>query len=75
MRAAEKMWVPYICVVGDKEKKSGKLTVRRREEDDQVSMTVGELAEEIAERTHFAPKQPLLLPKLVSAQPIFSREV
>ncbi len=75
VRAAEKMWVPYICVVGDKEKKSGKLTVRRREEDDQVSMTVGELAEEIAERTHFAPKQPLLLPKLVSAQPIFSREV
>jgi len=75
VRAAEKLWVPFICVVGEKEQKTGKLSVRRREEGDQVSMAVRKLAEEIAEKTNFAPKQRLLLPKLVSAQPVFSREV
>ncbi|MHA2379300.1 MAG: threonine--tRNA ligase [Candidatus Thorarchaeota archaeon] len=75
VRAAEKLWIPYICVIGEKELKSGKLPVRRREEGDQVSMTIEELGKEIAEKTQFAPRQRLLLPNLVSAQPIFSREV
>jgi threonyl-tRNA synthetase len=75
VRAAEKLWIPYICVVGEKERESGELSVRRREEGDQVSMTIQDLAKIIAEKTRFAPKQRLLLPKLVSKQPVFSREV
>ena len=75
IRSAEKLWVPYILVVGDKEKDSGELAIRRRELKDQVKMTIDELIAEITEKTAFAPKQRLLLPHLVSQQPIFSREV
>ncbi|MBD3158436.1 MAG: threonine--tRNA ligase [Candidatus Lokiarchaeota archaeon] len=75
VRSAEKMWVPYICVIGDREKKSGKLSVRRREEGDNVEMTPEELVARIQEQTAFAPKQRLLLPNLISKQAIFSREV
>ncbi|MBE0526749.1 MAG: threonine--tRNA ligase, partial [Candidatus Thorarchaeota archaeon] len=74
-RSAEKLWVPYILVVGDKEKDSGELSIRRRELKDQVTMKVEDLVREIAEKTAFAPKQRLMLPSLVSRQPIFSREV
>ncbi|MHA3963687.1 MAG: threonine--tRNA ligase [Candidatus Thorarchaeota archaeon SMTZ1-45] len=75
VRSAEKLWIPYICVVGGNEKESGELVVRRRELKDQVKLTVQELAKEINNKTKFAPKQMLLLPKLISKQPIFSREV
>ena len=75
IRSAEKLWVPYILVVGDKEKDSGELAIRRRELKDQVKMTIDELIAEITEKTAFATKQRLLLPHLVSQQPIFSREV
>jgi len=75
IRSAEKLWVPYILVVGDKEKDSGELSIRRRELKDQVKMKVEDLISEIAEKTKFAPKQRLMLPSLVSLQPIFSREV
>lgn len=75
IRSAEKLWVPYILVVGDKEKESGELSVRRRELKDQVKMKVEDLISEISEKTTFAPKQRLMLPSLVSKQPIFSREV
>lgn len=75
IRSAEKLWVPYILVVGDKEKDSGELSIRRRELKDQVKMKVEDLISEIAEKTKFAPKQRLMLPSLVSKQPIFSREV
>jgi len=75
IRSAEKLWVPYILVIGDKEKDSGELSIRRRELKDQVKMKVEELISEISEKTSFAPKQRLMLPSLVSKQPIFSREV
>ena len=75
IRSAEKLWVPYILVVGDKEKDSGVLSIRRREHKDQVNMKVEDLISEISEKTAFAPKQRLMLPSLVSKQPIFSREV
>ncbi|MFW9806005.1 MAG: threonine--tRNA ligase [Candidatus Thorarchaeota archaeon] len=75
VRSAEKLWIPYICVVGEKEKDSGELAIRRRELKDQVTMSIKDLAKEIHEKTKFAPKQLLLLPKLVSKQAIFSREV
>ncbi len=75
VRSAEKLWIPYICVIGEKEKSSGSLSVRRREYKDQVKMTVSELVAEISEKTAFAPKQRLMFPNLISRQPIFSRAV
>jgi len=45
VRSAEKLWIPYICVIGAKEKESGELAIRRREMKDQVTMTIKELAE------------------------------
>ncbi|MHA2222075.1 MAG: threonine--tRNA ligase [Candidatus Thorarchaeota archaeon] len=75
IRAAEKLWVPYIAVIGKKEQESSELSIRRRELKDQVTMAIDELAKEIQEKTKFAPSQRLLLPNLVSKQAIFSREV
>ncbi|MHA1907105.1 MAG: threonine--tRNA ligase [Candidatus Thorarchaeota archaeon] len=75
IRSAEKLWIPYICVIGEKEKDSGNLSVRIRRQKEQASMTVDELIQEISEKTEFAPRQRLLLPSLISKQPIFSREV
>jgi threonyl-tRNA synthetase len=75
IRAAEKLWTPYICVIGAREEKSGDLAVRRRVEGDQVKMTLEELITEISDKTDFAPRQRLLLPSVVSKQAIFSREV
>ncbi|NWF95221.1 MAG: threonine--tRNA ligase [Candidatus Thorarchaeota archaeon] len=75
VRAAEKLWIPYICVVGENEKANGILTVRKRETGEQTEMKVSELVKEISTKTAFAPKQRLLMPSLISKQPIFSREV
>jgi len=75
VRSAEKLWIPYIAVIGEREKKSGELSIRRRELKDQVKMRIDDLSKEVQERTKFAPKQRLLLPNLVSKQAIFSREV
>ncbi|MGY5875233.1 MAG: threonine--tRNA ligase [Candidatus Thorarchaeota archaeon] len=75
VRSAEKLWIPFICVIGQKEKESGELSVRRRTQKDQVKMSLEELTDHIEKETSFAPKQRLLLPSLISSQPIFSREV
>ncbi|TFG27651.1 threonine--tRNA ligase [Candidatus Thorarchaeota archaeon] len=75
VRSAEKLWIPYIAVIGEIEQKSGELSIRRRELKDQVKMSLGDLIREIQNKTTFAPKQRLLLPHLVSKQAIFSREV
>ncbi|MBD3405181.1 MAG: threonine--tRNA ligase [Candidatus Lokiarchaeota archaeon] len=75
IRAAEKLWIPYTCVIGDREKESGKLSVRRRVEKDQVKIPLTELKDMIHEITSFAPNQRLLLPTLISKQAIFSRTV
>jgi threonyl-tRNA synthetase len=75
VRSAEKLWIPYIAVIGEREKKSGELAIRRRQLKDQVKMSIDDLVKEIQDKTAFAPKQRLLLPHLVSKQAIFSREV
>ena len=75
IRSGEKLWIPYICVVGEKEKKSEKLAVRRRVEGDQLMLEMDDLVAEIHKKTAFAPRQRLLLPSRISKQPVFSREV
>ncbi|MGC9205345.1 MAG: threonine--tRNA ligase [Candidatus Micrarchaeia archaeon] len=68
---AEQSWIPYICVVGDKEISSGKLAVRIRGEKERKEMGVVQLAEEIAAKTKGMPKGEMSLPMLISKRPIF----
>ncbi|MBN1786303.1 MAG: threonine--tRNA ligase [Candidatus Methanofastidiosa archaeon] len=71
IRDAEKEWVPYIVVVGDKELQSGELAVRERASGEQVKMTSSELAEKIWAETKGMPFRALPLPMLVSRRPRF----
>ncbi len=43
IRAAEKEWIPYVVVIGGDEIESGELSVRIRERDEEVNMSVEEL--------------------------------
>ncbi len=70
IRDAERIWVPYICVVGDQELESKMLSVRVRGEG-QHSMTVEELSSRIGEQVKGMPFRPLALPVLLSRHPKF----
>lgn len=71
IRAAEKEWIPYIIVVGDKEKETGSLAVRDRATGKQTNMSVEELKEIISSSTSCLPHRPLPLPFMVSKRPKF----
>jgi len=70
IRDAERTWIPYICVVGDKERESGVLSVRVRGEG-QKSVVPQELASKIREKVKGMPFRPLALPTLLSKHPTF----
>ncbi|MFB0500057.1 MAG: aminoacyl--tRNA ligase-related protein, partial [Candidatus Hadarchaeaceae archaeon] len=71
VRDAEREWINFIVVLGDKELKRKKIPVRVRGKKALKSMTVKELAAEVAKRTKGMPFKPLALPKLLSMRPIF----
>ncbi len=71
VRNAEQSWVPYICVVGDKEAKSSKLAVRIRGSRAQKEMGIEELEAEISRIVEEMPRAPMSLPMLLSKRPIF----
>ncbi len=71
IREAEKDWVPYTLVIGDKEAKSKKMMVRVREKNKQIEMTKDELIKEIKKKTQDMPFKPLPLPREISKRPIF----
>ena len=71
IRDAEVEWIPFIVVVGEKEKKSGKLAVRFRETGEVKEMSVEELANLIKNETKDYPFKPLPLPRLLSKRPKF----
>ncbi len=70
IRAAEKEWVPYIVVVGDKEIESNTLSVRVRNGEDR-EMKLNDLLEEIRKKIAGKPFKKLPLPKKLSKRPIF----
>lgn len=72
IRSAEKMWIPYICVLGKNEKSTNKLSIRIRENNTQVHMDITELIKEINKKTSFSTRQRLMFPKFISQQAIFS---
>ncbi|MFQ5975431.1 MAG: threonine--tRNA ligase [Candidatus Hydrothermarchaeales archaeon] len=72
IRNAEKEWIPYIAVVGEKEKESGGLTVRvRGQGGQQKSYSLGDLTSEIKEKTKDKPFLKLPLPNRISKRPKF----
>jgi len=73
---AKQAWVPYIIVVGDKEKESGKLPVVIRNEsetqrDKMKEMDMEELRSVIYREVKDKPVRPIYTPEKVSMRPIF----
>ncbi|MCL4333327.1 MAG: threonine--tRNA ligase [Candidatus Thermoplasmatota archaeon] len=71
IRNAEQNWVPYICVIGDREMESNKLSVRTRGKQGQSDRSSDELAQEILGAVAGMPKAPLSLSMMLSKRPIF----
>ncbi len=73
VRAAEKEWINYVLVIGEKELSSDVLPVRDRNAGKQIrNMKLQELITEITEKTADKPFKPLALPKLLSKRPQFA---
>lgn len=70
IRTAEKEWIPYIVVVGDKEVESGQLSVRVRNGKDK-KVTLDELLKEVRKETAEMPFKKLSLPVYLSKRPVF----
>ena len=71
IRDAETEWIPYMIVAGEKEKESGKLSVRFRKEGKVHQLELQEVINMIKEQTTEFPYKPLSLPKLLTKRPIF----
>ncbi len=71
IRSAEMEWVPYIIVIGEKEKESGRLAVRFRETGKLESLKPEKLVKIIREKTEGFPFKQLPLPRLLSKRPVF----
>lgn len=70
IREAEKEWVPYTLVVGERELAGGDLTVRTRF-GEQLTMTLAEFVERVSAETAGKPTRPANTPRLLSRRPIF----
>jgi threonyl-tRNA synthetase len=71
IRNAELEWVPYILVIGPKEVKSKKMSVRMRETGKVGEMKLENLMKEIKNKIKDKPFKKLTVPKLISKRPIF----
>lgn len=65
---AEKLWIPYIVVVGEKEINERLLSVRLRNGEIK-KYKVEELIDEINKKTEGFPKRPLYAPPILSIRP------
>ncbi|MEM3892160.1 MAG: threonine--tRNA ligase [Nitrososphaerales archaeon] len=72
VRDAEKEWIPYIVVYGEKEAASNTLQVRDRVNRTIKQMTLEELITHIQKQTAGKPFLPLPLPTLLSQRPHFT---
>jgi threonyl-tRNA synthetase len=68
---AEKEWVPYTVVLGEKEISSGKLAVRNRRTGKIENMTEAELIAKLAVEQAGMPWRPVPLQVLLTKRPIF----
>jgi threonyl-tRNA synthetase len=70
IRDAEKEWVPYILVVGDKEMESKKFSVRLRETGERKILSMEELAVILRSRLKGKPFDKLSLSRYLSKRPV-----
>ncbi len=71
IRDAERDWIPYTIVFGEKEKKSKTLATRVRTTGGIKPMAAKALIAEIAKQTRGMPFRPLPMPAQLSARPVF----
>jgi len=71
IRDAEMEWIPFIVVIGKKEKESEKLAVRIRETGKIENIPVEDLIKRIKSLTKDYPFKPLPLPKFLTRRPKF----
>ncbi len=71
IRIAEKEWTPYILVVGQKEKNSMKLSVKKRDKKTIIKMEIKQFIEVIRKKIDGMPFRQSSLPILLSRRPIF----
>ncbi len=69
IREAERLWVPYIVVIGEKEVKENVLSVRDRYRGENRVMKLEELIKEIKEQVKGYPFKPLYGPMELSKRP------
>ena len=72
VRDAEKEWVPFILVVGEKEKQIKKFQVRVRGAKEPQQATLEELIVAIRKKIEAYPFERLALPKFLTKRPIFA---
>ena len=70
VREAEREWLPYVLVVGERELAGGNLSVRPRL-GDLVEMPFDAFVERLAAETAGKPRRPANTPRLLSRRPIF----
>jgi len=66
---AEREWIPYIVVVGKREKEEKTIRVRIRSTGEDKSMTIDGLLEMLRKDTEGYPKRPLYFAKKLSKRP------
>ncbi len=71
IRSAEKEWIPYIIVVGDREEENKTINVRKRRKDEETEMKIDELVKTIKKKVKNMPYRELPLPKELSKRPSF----
>lgn len=71
IREAEKEWIPYIIVLGDREVESERVPIRVRADGKIHEMAIKELLTEIKKQVKGKPYRPLPLPMLVQKRPKF----
>jgi threonyl-tRNA synthetase len=71
VRDAEKEWIPYIIVLGDREVGADMVPVRVREDGKLHKMSLKELSAHIKKQVRGMPYRPLPMPMSVQRRPKF----
>ena len=71
IRNGEREWIPYLLVIGDRERETRQFSVRIRTTGMQETMCIQQLIDDIRGKTESMPYRPLPLPRKVSQRPIF----
>ncbi len=73
IREAELSWIPYIFIFGEREVKSGVLSVRERSTGKEIKTTMEEFLRSFGRETADYPKRPLTYPQLLSQRPGYKK--